>query len=133
MIYVLDSTAMIAFLYGEPGADVVEMHLLDVNALCVAHAINLCEVYYHAYRLRGEAAAETALSTLTGTGVLARSDLDEALWKQAGKIKGSYKLSLADAVGLALTLKVGGEFITSDHHELDALAAAGVCPINFFR
>ena len=44
------------------------------------------------------------------------------------KLKGSYKLSLADAVGLALTLKVGGEFITSDHHELDPLAAAGVRP-----
>lgn len=133
MTYVLDSTALIAFLYGETGADVVEAYLLDVNALCVAHVINLCEVYYHAYRLKGEQAAETAIATLAGIGVFPHSDLDEALWKQAGKIKGSYKLSLADAVGLALTLKVGGEFITSDHHELDPLAAAGVCPISFFR
>lgn len=133
MIYVLDSTALIAFLYGEPGADVVETYLLDVNAVSLAHAINLCEVYYHAYRLSGEQAAETAITTLANAGVLTRSDLDEALWKQAGKIKGSHKLSLADAVGLALTLKVGGEFITSDHHELDPLAAAGVCPISFFR
>lgn len=45
MIYVLDACAMIAFLKGEPGADVVENALLDANSQCMAHAINLFEVY----------------------------------------------------------------------------------------
>ena len=103
------------------------------DATCVAHAINVCEVYYQAYRKSGEAAAEMALSKLASVGIVTRTDFDNDLWKQAGKIKGSYPLSLADAIGLALTLKVGGEFITSDHHELDPVAAAGVCPITFFR
>ena len=44
MIYVLDACAMIAFLKGEAGADVVENALLDANSQCMAHAINLCEV-----------------------------------------------------------------------------------------
>lgn len=132
MIYVMDSTAMIAFLNDEPGADVVESYLLDGNSVCLAHAINLCEVYYQAFRQGGEPEAEMALSELAN-GVRAREDFDNAFWKSAGKIKGSHRLSLADAFAVALTLRAGGELVTSDHHELDALAAAGVCPITFFR
>ncbi len=133
MIFVMDSTAMIAFLDGEAGADVVEMRLLDINAVCIAHAINLCEVYYHAFRRSGERVAEMAMSKLKAVGIRVRADFDEALWKQAGKIKGSHRLSLADAVAVALTQRVKGELITSDHHELDPLAQAGVCRIAFFR
>lgn len=42
---VLDASAMIAFLRGETGADIVE-RALDTNSgsLCTAHAINVCEV-----------------------------------------------------------------------------------------
>lgn len=45
MIYVLDSTAMIAFLTNEPGADVIEDILTEPGAVCLAHAINLCEIW----------------------------------------------------------------------------------------
>ena len=45
LIEVLDAGAMIANLRDEPGADVVERILLDTDALCIAHAVNLCEVY----------------------------------------------------------------------------------------
>lgn len=41
MIYVLDACAMIAFLRGEAGADVVENALLEAGSQCVAHSINL--------------------------------------------------------------------------------------------
>lgn len=124
---------MLAYLNGEPGAPNVAACLLTPNALNVAHAINLCEIYYQVVRESGEAAAETAMSKLAAVGIQTRGDFDEALWKQAGKIKGTYRLSLADAIGLALTLRLQGEFVTSDHHELDPIAAAGVCLINFFR
>lgn len=133
MIYVMDATAMIALLNGEQGAAVVRNYLLDVNSTCIAHAINLCEVYYQTFRQSGEAAAEMAMDKVADLGIRAREDFDGSIWKSAGKIKGSHRLSLADAIAIALTLKVGGEFITSDHHELDPLAAAGVCPITFFR
>ena len=43
---VLDACAMIAFLRGEPGADVVRAILHNPSDACYAHAINLCEVYY---------------------------------------------------------------------------------------
>ncbi len=133
MIFVMDSTAMIAFLNGEAGADVVETYLLDVNAVCIAHAINLCEVYYQAFRQSGEQAAEMAMSKLDAVGIRARADFDDALWKQAGRIKGSHRVSIADAIAIALTQRVKGELITSDHHELDPLAQSGVYQITFFR
>ena len=46
MIYILDACAMIAFLRGEAGAEVVAEILRDPGDQCFAHAINLCEVYY---------------------------------------------------------------------------------------
>ncbi len=133
MIYVLDATAMIAFLTNEPGAGVIEDLLTEPGSTCLAHAINLCEIWYQAYRTSGESAADRAISLLASIGIATRSDCDTAFWRVAGKLKGSHRMSLADAFGLALTLRVGGEFVTSDHHELDPVAAAGVCPINFFR
>ncbi len=45
MIYVRDACAMIAWLRNEAGADVVDRAVRDVNSQCLAHAINLCEVY----------------------------------------------------------------------------------------
>lgn len=54
MIFVLDACAMIAWLRDEPGADVVDGYVRNVNAQGLAHAINLCEVYYDARRNAGE-------------------------------------------------------------------------------
>lgn len=133
MTYVLDANALIAYLSREPGADAVESILLDPSSVCWAHGVNVCKVYYQAIRESGEATAETAINNLIKVGVRIREDFDEAFWKAIGRIKAAHRLSLADAFAVALTLRVGGELVTSDHHELDPIAAAGVCPINFFR
>ncbi len=53
MIYVLDACAMIAYLRNEVGRDVVEAVLIDSSGLCMAHAINLCEVFYEFHRAGG--------------------------------------------------------------------------------
>jgi PIN domain nuclease of toxin-antitoxin system len=45
-IYVLDACALIAFLCDEPGALAVAALFDDPKNLCLAHAVNLCEVYY---------------------------------------------------------------------------------------
>jgi PIN domain nuclease of toxin-antitoxin system len=49
MIYVLDACAMIALLLREPGEEVVWAHLLEKDATCFAHSVNLCEVFYDFY------------------------------------------------------------------------------------
>jgi predicted nucleic acid-binding protein len=133
MIYVLDACTMIALLRREPGEDVVWAHLSDPNNTCFAHAINLCEVYYDFHRDAGAAAAENAIEDLKALKVIERSDFDEAFWKDAGKLKARGKVSLADCMAITLTNRLGGVLLTSDHHELDAVAAAGVCSITFIR
>ncbi len=133
MVYVLDANAMIAMLYDEPGADVVESLLKQQGAVCWAHAINLCEVFYAVVRSNGESKAQASLAGLKALGIRTRADMDDQFWQDAGRIKAAHRLSLADAFAVALARKVNGELVTSDHHELDPLAQAGVCQINFFR
>ncbi len=133
MIYVMDACAMLALLRKEPGEHVVANALADPNADCYAHAMNLCEVYYIFHRDSGEASAETAISDLKGLGIIEGNDLDSAFWKDVGKLKAQHRASLADFCAITLTNRVGGTLLTSDHHELDVIAAAGVCPITFIR
>jgi PIN domain nuclease of toxin-antitoxin system len=134
MIYVLDACAMIAYLGGEAGADVVENALLDASSQCVAHSINLCELFYVTARKGGEAVAKSAVNDLRAAGVVERSDFDETFWQEAGSFKASQvKVSLADCCAIVLTNRVGGTLLTSDHHELDPVAAAGLCNITFIR
>jgi PIN domain nuclease of toxin-antitoxin system len=124
---------MIAFLTGEDGAHVVENALLDHDSQCMAHAINLCEVYYDFHRAGGESAADSAIVDMRMLGLGERDDFDEPFWKDVGKLKAQGKISLADCFAISLTNRIGGTLLTSDHHEMDPVAAAGVCPITFIR
>jgi predicted nucleic acid-binding protein len=124
---------MIAFLRGEAGADVVENALLEQGSQCMAHAINLCEVFYDFHRAGGENAANNAIVDMRTLGLVERDDFDESFWRAAGKLKAQGKISLADCFAITLTNRVGGTLLTSDHHEMDTLAAAGVCSITFIR
>ncbi len=133
MIYVLDASAIIAWLRNEPGAAVVEAAVRDVNAPCLVHGINLCEVYYDAYRNAGEAHAESVIIDLAKAGVVERNDFDQTFWKDAGKLKAGGGVSLADCLAITLTNRTSGVLLTSDHHEMDKVAAAGICPITFIR
>lgn len=133
MIYVLDACAMIAFLKGEAGADVVENALLEQGSQCMAHAINLCEVFYDFHRVGGESAADNAITDMRTLGLVERDDFDEPFWRDAGKLKAQGGISLADCFAITLTNRVGGALLTSDHHEMDKIAAAGICPITFIR
>ncbi|MGA9996895.1 MAG: PIN domain-containing protein [Pyrinomonadaceae bacterium] len=132
MIYVLDASAIIAWLRNEPGADLVDNVINDLNSLCVAHAINLCEVYYDAHRNAGEAHAESVISDLAAVGVIERNDFDQTFWKDVGKLKAGGGISLADCCGIMLTKRVGGVLLTSDHGEMDPVANR-VCSILFIR
>lgn len=133
MIYVLDASAMLAYLHGEAGALVVKNALLDSAGQCLAHSINLCEVYYIVHRDADEVTADVAINDFRSLGVVERSDFDEAFWKEAGKLKAAGGISLPDCIGIALTKRVGGTFLTADHGELEQVAAAATCSITFIR
>ncbi|MEZ4706586.1 MAG: type II toxin-antitoxin system VapC family toxin [Caldilineaceae bacterium] len=132
--YILDACALIAFLGREPGAAVVDGLLADPNNICLAHAINICEVYYDLVRQSGTATARQAVADLVAVGVQVRQDMDTEFWQQAGDLKVSPgKLSLADCFALALAMKSGATLVTSDHHEFDPIVPLGLCPILFIR
>jgi PIN domain nuclease of toxin-antitoxin system len=134
VIYILDASAIIAYLRGEPGADVVSAVLVDPTHECLVHALNLCEVYYDFYRANGERAARDAMRDIFSLGVQLRSDLSIDFWQAAGTLKATARrISLADCFAVTLAQALGGTVLTSDHHEFDALAARAVCAFAFIR
>jgi len=134
VIYILDASAIIAYLRGEPGAGVVSGILVDRAHECVVHALNLCEVYYDFHRSNGETAARDAISDIVSLGVQVRNDLSIEFWQVAGALKETHRrISLADCFAVTLAQATGGSVLTSDHHEFDSLAAKGVCAFAFIR
>ena len=133
MICVLDACALIAYLRNESGADYVSNLLADPVNQSAIHAINLCEVYYDFIRSASEARAQLAVNRIYALGIIVRDDLDTPFWQDVGRLKVAHRISLADCFAVAMTHRMGGTLVTSDHHEFDPLARAGICLITFIR
>ncbi len=122
--YVLDTEAIISFLYNEPGHERVGTLLERVAAGDIEGYLaeaNASEVYYLVARFEGTADDEpTAASLRTADRdirTLARNGLTVARgdWRLTGEIKADGNISLADAAAVALasaedaTLLVGAD------------------------
>lgn len=128
--YVLDTEAMIAFLYDEPGHEYVGGLLEAVEAGEVRGLLsetNASEVYYLVARFEGtpdvkptEASLRVAdrdLRALTRLGV----DLERADWRLAGEVKADGMISLADAYAVALAHERGATLVAGADDDFDAL------------
>jgi len=125
---------MIAYLRGEAGADAVAAVLLDPLHQSLAHALNLCEVYYDFYRASGVGVASEAVQDLLAVGIQARYDISPEFWQAAGALKATLRrISLADCFAITLARTTNGRILTSDHGEFDALSASGICAVEFIR
>ena len=84
---------------------------------------------------RGARVANESLALLEAAQVqIVGDEIHPDLWKRAAALKSQYRrISLADCFGVALAIELGAPFWTSDHHELGALADAGVAQIHFIR
>jgi len=134
VIYILDACAMIAFLRGEVGAEVVAEILRNPDDQCFAHAINLCEVYYDFFRASGEEVARAAVRDLEAVGIQIREEFSTAFWQAAGTTKAQHaRISLADCFAITLARMLGGTVLTTDHREFDPVAALGICQVRFIR
>lgn len=134
MNYVLDASAMIAFLRGEPGADSVFESLLDPESRCYAHALNLCEVFYDFERAAGPHEAVEAISDLTKMGVIEEANLDRTVWQAAGSLKARLRrVSLADCFAIELSERLQATILTADHHEFDVLTEQPTFRVRFIR
>ena len=130
--YVLDACALIALLREEKGADIVSSIFnaaAKKTALITIHTINLFEVYYDVCRTSSEERAERILAELKKRPIEIISEINEELFKEAGRFKLKYKMSLADAFALAQASILNAELLTSDHHEFDAVEKSE--PIRF--
>lgn len=96
MIYVLDASAMIAYLRRETGAALVAACLSEPANESYAHSLNLCEVFYDFHRTGGEQVAQQVLGDLE-------------FWQAAGRIKAAHRrVSLADCFAIRLaTIEAG--------------------------
>ena len=125
-IYVLDACAVIAALSNEDGADKVEVAYKEVasgNAKIIVNIVNLLEVYYDDYRVHGKKSADKMVESIMASPTIIVSEINKDIFKEAGRLKATYKISLADAFVLAQTKVVGGVLLTSDHHEFDIVEA----------
>lgn len=130
---ILDGSALIAYLRNERGAEVVVEALVEPGVECHVHRLNLIELDYDAIRLGGETRADEILADLRRLGLVEHDDLDGEFCRAVARWKAPGGISLADCFGLALAARLGGEFLTADHHEMDAIAAQGRVGIVFIR
>jgi PIN domain nuclease of toxin-antitoxin system len=125
---------MIAYLRGELGGQEVREILANPDHECLAHAINLCEVYYDFFRASGEAVAREALQDLEAVGISRRADISLEFCEKVGALKATQRrISLADCFALALAKLSSATVLTSDRHELAPIAEQGEYAIRFIR
>ena len=130
---ILDACALIALQRNEEGAAGVWAAISAPEVRTGMHALNVCEVYYDALRRDSATTLAELLVDVAALGIGIETRLEPALIDLAGHLKARWRrISLADCVALALATLRGGSLLTSDHHEFDALAAAGH-PVRFLR
>ena len=136
MNYTLDACALVAFLNDEDGADIIE-DLLDKSAVgdvsIYMSIVNLLEVYYAELRVKGSAIAKIVLDTVNHYSIKIVNTISEQIFKEAARLKTTYKMSLGDCIGIATAIELSGQFVTSDHHELDIVDKNETNLIFWFR
>ena len=91
MIFVLDASAMIAYLRNEQGARKAMQVLADPNNQCLAHAVNLCEVFYD---FTGPTIAAEALNDLARAAswrVLKSREISGKRWVRSRPLLGEFR------------------------------------------
>jgi len=116
--YVLDACALIAFLRDESGAEAVMNTLRCAEAGKISlymNRLNLLEVYYDAFRVDGKHKADEEQRLIQKLPIIIRAELSDGVFLEAGRMKASYKISLADAIAAAEASSLGAILITADH------------------
>jgi len=122
-VYVFDACALIAFLNDEVGADSVAAVFEKAKrgeARLLMNMINLFEVYYGFYHEKGRDFAERTIDGVRRSAI-SICDFTNEVFTEAGRLKVTYKISLADSIVLAQAAVSGGVLLTADHHELDVV------------
>ena len=123
-MFVLDACALIALLRRENGAELIEdvfRKAIEKATTIVMNKLNLLEVYYDTYRLYDKETADRLLERIYMLPVQIVSEFTDDVLKEAGRLKATYRITIADSVAVAEASVAGCPLLTSDHHELEAV------------
>lgn len=122
--FLLDTSAFITFLQGEPGAPRV-LELLEKAARREAEVfacfVTLTEVQYITFHDFGDEAAKKTITDLKRLAVTWQHS-DEALCAGAAEVKAAHKVSFADSFVVAAALRLNATLVHKDP-EFAAIAA----------
>jgi predicted nucleic acid-binding protein len=76
--------------------------------------VNLIEVYYGFIRDLGKERAVEILNHIHDLPLQFIDTINKQVFDEASRLKGTYKMSLGDAIGLATAINLGGLFVSSD-------------------
>ncbi|MBI3885282.1 MAG: PIN domain-containing protein [Opitutae bacterium] len=113
---VFDTSALLALLFDEPGAEAVEalMHRAsEKDQPMLMSAVNWAETCYRVSKKRGEEALAQAKEFASNTPIMI-VDADRELAEIAASYRASDTLALADAFAAALALTRKAELVTAD-------------------
>ena len=113
---VLDAFAILAFLYDEPGAEIVHQLISDAGegkVNLVMCTVNLGEVWYWTSRRASPQTADDSLQELQEMGIKI-VDADWVLTRQAAIYKTKGNISYADTFAAALAKLHGCPVVTGD-------------------
>jgi predicted nucleic acid-binding protein len=132
MSYILDACALFAYINEEPGWEKVDSLLARANAgdiLLYMHSVNLLEVYYGVRREQGTEKAEELLEFMDATSLQITDDLSPLFFREAGRLKAAYSMSLADTFCCTSATMLSATLVTADG-EMQPIV--GHEPIDFF-
>jgi len=117
--YVLDTSALLTLIEDEAGADRVE-HVLSGEEILLPWLV-LLEAYYITRQERGQAEADRRYALIKQLPAHILWDMEEATLLTAGRLKATYRLSLADAIIAAFAVRHDAILLHKDP-EFQALA-----------
>jgi predicted nucleic acid-binding protein len=136
MNYMLDASALTAFLNGEAGKPVVKDLLTQASAGNVTvymSIVNFTEVYYDRLKLKRPDLVEEFLAYVTLLPITIIETVSKDIALEAGRIKVAHKMSLADSFLLAAAAGYSVTVVTSDYGELEAVEQNMPLPFLWIR
>ena len=135
-LFILDACALLAVLAMEKGAENIRdlfQKTVDRQAILMMNKVNFLEVYYKIYRAYGKTEADNLLKTMEQMPITIKDTLTNEVFKEAGKLKSKYKLSLADSIAIAESIINKGSLVTADHHEIEPIEIVEKINVTWFR
>jgi len=112
--FVLDTSALLAFMTEEKGADAVEKILFGKgNRLFIPWAV-LFEIYYVTRRMRGEKAADSRFVLIKELPALVLWNMEEPDVLAAARFKAQFQISFADSIIAAAAFRLDATLVHKD-------------------